>query len=405
MDDGSCIITVEGCTDPTAYNFNSRANKDNGSCGWLGCTDPTALNHNPKATINNGACHYAPVGGTVNYQNFYSSDTQDTTYKSIVEGRQLKAQKRKKIKVKPSRDLVSSVNINEQKPKLQVRQRIAKGQKFVLSTTGEVYKGPYYTFKNKYIHEHSNLFGKKVKGNAPLLIPTELGNNILHARNGDKTYKDTGQALFPSLPQSYDLVKEGGQKCVNCIFNKNNNCSKWSAQVRNEHWCANWAPEVLLIYAGDTFRNCYPGIMQTGFHTKGNQFLLPNNKYYVGPYHILPDGTYKTDNTPTVAFGTLLTLKSSLLLGTGNNKGKLKQHFTKIYHPCDKIIKIATKAKTEEITSSKKCPPGYKWDPTDQRCELDRGYSGPKVPNQLNFGGTQTGGTQTGGTQTIKGGY
>ena len=46
-------------------------------------------------------------------------------------------------------------------------------------------------------------------------------------------------------------------------------------------------------------------------------------RYYVGHYHILPDGAYKTDNSPTIPFGTALTLKQSLKLGPN-------VHFTKI---------------------------------------------------------------------------
>ena len=218
LDNGSCRFPVYGCTDPTAYNHNPGASVDDGSCGWLGCTDPSAINFDPKATVNNGACHYAPIGGKVEYQNFYSSDNSETPYESYIKSRSLKAAKRSSIVDRPKPHTKGA-----KRSKLIVRKRIAKGQKFVLSTTGEVYKGPYYTYKKKYLHEHSNLFGKKIKGNAPLLIPTEFGNNILHARNGDRTYKDTGQSLFPSLPPSYDLVKEGGQKCINCIFNKNNN--------------------------------------------------------------------------------------------------------------------------------------------------------------------------------------
>jgi len=32
VDDGSCIATVFGCTDPAAFNFDPLANADNGGC-------------------------------------------------------------------------------------------------------------------------------------------------------------------------------------------------------------------------------------------------------------------------------------------------------------------------------------------------------------------------------------
>lgn len=53
-DDGSCVFT--GCTDPTADNYNPQANEDDGSCIFLGCTDPTADNYNPNANTDDGSC-------------------------------------------------------------------------------------------------------------------------------------------------------------------------------------------------------------------------------------------------------------------------------------------------------------------------------------------------------------
>jgi len=90
-DDGSCIACVDGCTDgtigapflPDVYgfcingvtpspntglcdpnegyavnNYDPNATCDDGSCvvGLLGCTDPTALNYNSLATVDDGTC-------------------------------------------------------------------------------------------------------------------------------------------------------------------------------------------------------------------------------------------------------------------------------------------------------------------------------------------------------------
>jgi hypothetical protein len=43
--DGSCIAVVNGCTDPLAFNYNSSANTNDGSCiaVVLGCTNPASL--------------------------------------------------------------------------------------------------------------------------------------------------------------------------------------------------------------------------------------------------------------------------------------------------------------------------------------------------------------------------
>ncbi|WP_306641141.1 T9SS-dependent M36 family metallopeptidase [Sanyastnella coralliicola] len=53
------VAGVEGCTDPTACNYDPAANQDDGSCESLscaGCTDPTACNYDPTATIDDGGC-------------------------------------------------------------------------------------------------------------------------------------------------------------------------------------------------------------------------------------------------------------------------------------------------------------------------------------------------------------
>ena len=298
---------------------------DDGSCGYLGCTDPAAINYNPQATINNGACHYAPIGGEVPRQNYFITDNNKTDYIQPID-RTLVSEVRPQIVIKPNRpNPGNSLNIPS------ARKKLSKGQKFVLNTTGAVYKGAYYTFNNNNLKNSTVLKGKRVKGNAPLLIPTEFqASALLSSRNGDRVYADTNQAISSNLPLAYGLPTNGGQNCMGCAFYKNNNCSKWNAQVRQQYYCAAWLPPELLIPAGDIFRLEYPGITQTGFYTKGNEFLLPHQmvrgakqRYYVGHYHILPDGAYKTDNSSTIPFGTALTLKQSLKLGPN-------VHFTKI---------------------------------------------------------------------------
>ena len=55
---GNQTTIVYGCTDSTAFNYNSNANTDNGSCIpiILGCTDPTATNYVPSANTDNVSC-------------------------------------------------------------------------------------------------------------------------------------------------------------------------------------------------------------------------------------------------------------------------------------------------------------------------------------------------------------
>ena len=55
---------IEGCTDPTALNYNPNANVNNGSCQYhtFGCTDPSAANFNNTATLDDGSCVYGIAG-------------------------------------------------------------------------------------------------------------------------------------------------------------------------------------------------------------------------------------------------------------------------------------------------------------------------------------------------------
>jgi hypothetical protein len=71
-DDGSCYfaeagkycdgtdIPVYGCIDSSAVNYNPSANTPDPAapCEYEGCTDPTASNYDSTATIDNGTCQY-----------------------------------------------------------------------------------------------------------------------------------------------------------------------------------------------------------------------------------------------------------------------------------------------------------------------------------------------------------
>ncbi|WP_306642757.1 FG-GAP-like repeat-containing protein [Sanyastnella coralliicola] len=56
------VAGVEGCTNPSACNYDPEANEDDGSCEFLscqGCTDANACNYDATATVDNGSCTYA----------------------------------------------------------------------------------------------------------------------------------------------------------------------------------------------------------------------------------------------------------------------------------------------------------------------------------------------------------
>jgi hypothetical protein len=64
-DNGSCILP-DGCADPGACNFDNTATCDDGSCEFIscaGCTDAGACNYNGTATIDDGSCEYISCAG------------------------------------------------------------------------------------------------------------------------------------------------------------------------------------------------------------------------------------------------------------------------------------------------------------------------------------------------------
>lgn len=52
------LSQTQGCTDPTAQNYNPLATCDDGSCVYCGCRDPLANNYNPNAVCDDGTCDY-----------------------------------------------------------------------------------------------------------------------------------------------------------------------------------------------------------------------------------------------------------------------------------------------------------------------------------------------------------
>lgn len=62
-DDGSCNYNIYGCTDPKANNYNSNANKDDGNCKYniYGCTDSKAKNYNKDANTSDNSCLYEEI--------------------------------------------------------------------------------------------------------------------------------------------------------------------------------------------------------------------------------------------------------------------------------------------------------------------------------------------------------
>jgi hypothetical protein len=67
IEDGSCIAKVPGCTEELADNYMQSANFNDGSCFYtiLGCTDQDASNYNSQANQDNGNCQYPCTSNNV----------------------------------------------------------------------------------------------------------------------------------------------------------------------------------------------------------------------------------------------------------------------------------------------------------------------------------------------------
>ena len=76
-------MSMGGCMDVSAVNYNAKATFDNGSCVFpppviYGCTDANALNYNPQATHNNNQCSYPPNQNGTGEHN--ETETNETVY-------------------------------------------------------------------------------------------------------------------------------------------------------------------------------------------------------------------------------------------------------------------------------------------------------------------------------------
>lgn len=87
-DNGSCVYYKEGCTDEDAKNYDEFAEKDDGSCEYyvLGCTDKTAKNYDENAEKDDDSCEYYIFGCTdkdaINYNESAEKDDGSCEFES-----------------------------------------------------------------------------------------------------------------------------------------------------------------------------------------------------------------------------------------------------------------------------------------------------------------------------------
>ena len=53
---GLCVDTIEGCTDSIASNYYPLAAANDGSCVFVGCTDSNRKNFDASVTFDDGSC-------------------------------------------------------------------------------------------------------------------------------------------------------------------------------------------------------------------------------------------------------------------------------------------------------------------------------------------------------------
>ena len=58
--------------------------------------------------------------------------------------------------------------------------------------------------------------------------------------NIDGRFYPDGMAVPPNLPESYKIPNNAIKHCGNCIFNENNYCTGWKAEIRKIYWCKSW---------------------------------------------------------------------------------------------------------------------------------------------------------------------
>ena len=58
--EGEACCGNEGCSYPSALNYDPNADLDSGFCLFPGCTDPEAFTYDPLATVEDGTCSYLP---------------------------------------------------------------------------------------------------------------------------------------------------------------------------------------------------------------------------------------------------------------------------------------------------------------------------------------------------------
>ncbi len=136
---------VYGCMDSSAYNYNPRATKDDGSCvaKKYGCMDNQAINYDPSANISDDTCHYKKllvVKKKIKFEtNYKNSDEMLVDEKeTVVEGINGEKEITYDAVVDKDGNVISKEMVNEVVIKEPVNKVVKVGTKETDSTLGVV---------------------------------------------------------------------------------------------------------------------------------------------------------------------------------------------------------------------------------------------------------------------------
>ena len=168
---------------------------------------------------------------------------------------------------------------------------------------------------NQWITNAQQLTLQQQKGFLYLWILFPKFNEFAKVTNWDfsgdlQRYYPDGEEIPPSLPPAYAIPDSPGfnllennaipninPKCLNCVFNKENHCTKWNATIRPYYWCKAWGPVIPANVIGQynfTNENFYAFI--------SNQLANMENTYASGE---------ATQSSPSQTSSTSLNLNTS----------------------------------------------------------------------------------------------
>jgi len=176
-DDGSCIAIVRGCMDKEAYNYNEKANKDDGSCiaKKYGCMDSSAVNFDSSSNIEDDSCQYKKeITKTIKikYQIKYrdNNDLIEGNEKIVIKGKNGKKKITYDAIVDKNGKVISKEIINEEVLEKPISQVIERGTQEPSSIPALLWIislaiSFWYSFKNK---DGNLLLNKISRTNQPI---------------------------------------------------------------------------------------------------------------------------------------------------------------------------------------------------------------------------------------------